>query len=52
VPRNGFNRLYDWLGDRDFLVIRADRKPLLVIARIELAAEIVMAAERGKGSVP
>jgi hypothetical protein len=49
---NGFNRLYDWLGDRDFLVIRADRKPLLVIARIELAAEIVMAAERGKGSVP
>jgi hypothetical protein len=47
-----FNRLYDWLGDRDFLVIRADRKPLLVIARIELAAEIIMAAERGKGSVP
>jgi hypothetical protein len=49
---NGFNRLYDWLGDHDFLVIRADRKPLLVIARIELAAEIVMAAERGKGSAP
>jgi hypothetical protein len=24
---NGFNRLYDWLEGRDFLVIRADRKP-------------------------
>ena len=24
---NGFNRLYGWLEDRDFLVIRADRKP-------------------------
>jgi hypothetical protein len=49
---NGFNRLYDWLGGRDFLVIRADRKSLLVVARIELAAEIVMAAERGKGGAP
>jgi len=47
---NGFSRLYDWLGDRDFLVIRADRKPLLVIASIELATEIVMAAKRGKGA--
>jgi hypothetical protein len=43
---NGFNRLYDWLEGRDFLVIRADRKPLLVVVPLELAAEIVMAAER------
>jgi hypothetical protein len=27
---SGFNRLYDWLEDRDFLVLRTDRKPLLV----------------------
>ena len=46
---NGFNRLYDWLHDRDFLVLRADRKPLLIVAKLELAAEIVMAAERSKG---
>jgi AAA domain len=43
---DGFNRLYDWLESHDFLVLRADRKSLLVVARIELAAEIVMAAER------
>src|SRR5215813_303335 len=43
---NGFNRLYDWLEDRDFLVLRADRKPLLVVVKLELATEVVMAAER------
>jgi hypothetical protein len=47
---NGFNRLYDWLENRDFLVLRADRKPLLVVVKIELATEVVMAAERIKGS--
>ena len=47
---NGFNRLYDWLEGRDFLVLRADRKPLLVVVKLELAAEVVMAAERSKGS--
>lgn len=49
---NGFNRLYDWLEGHDFLVLRADRKPLLVVVPLELAAEIVMAAERAKGSAP
>ena len=47
---NGFNRLYDWLEGRDFLVIRADRKPLLVVVKLELAADVVMAAERSKGA--
>jgi hypothetical protein len=46
---NGFNRLYDWLEGRDFLVIRADRKPLLVVVTLDLAAEIVAMAERAKG---
>jgi hypothetical protein len=49
---NGFNRLYDWLEGRDFLVIRADRKPLLVVVKLELAADVVMAAERSKGGAP
>jgi hypothetical protein len=48
----GFNRLYDWLEGRDFLVIRADRKPLLVVVTLELAAEIVAMAERAKGAMP
>jgi hypothetical protein len=42
----GFKSLYDWIEGRDFLVIRADRKPMLVVARLELAADVVMAAER------
>jgi hypothetical protein len=49
---SGFNRLYDWLEGRDFLVLRADRKPLLVVATLELAAQIVAMAERTKGSAP
>jgi hypothetical protein len=47
---NGFNRLYDWLANCDFLVIRADRKPLLVVVPLELAAEVVAMAERAKGT--
>src|SRR5262249_59198345 len=46
---NGFNRLYDWLEGRDFLVIRADRKPLLIVAKLDLATEVVMAVERANG---
>jgi hypothetical protein len=45
---NGFNRLYEWLEGRDFFFLRADRKPLLVVIKLELAAEILMAAEQQK----
>jgi hypothetical protein len=45
----GFKSLYDWIEGRDFLVIRADRKPMLVVARLELAADMIAAAERAKG---
>lgn len=45
---NGFNRLYEWLDDRDFLVLRADRKPLLVVVMLELATQILAMAERTK----
>ena len=44
----GFNRLYGWLDGRDFLVLRADRKPLLVVVTLELAAQVVAMAERAK----
>jgi hypothetical protein len=45
---NGFNPLYEWLEGRDFLFLRADRKPLLVVIKLEFAAEILMAAEQQK----
>ena len=43
---SGFRQLYDWLEGRDFLIVRADRRELLVVIPLKLAAEIVMAAER------
>ena len=43
---SGFRQLYDWLEGRDFLIVRADRRELLVVIPLKLAAEIAMAAER------
>lgn len=31
--KNGFKQLYDWLTDRDFLALKADRKEWLVVLR-------------------
>jgi Holliday junction resolvase len=45
---NGFARLYEWLEDRDVLVIKADRRDALVVLPLRLAAEIAVAAERRK----
>ena len=47
---NGFNRLYEWLEGVDFVVVKADGRPLLVVVPLALAAEIVAIAERGKGA--
>lgn len=45
----GFKQIYAWLDDdRDFLVIKSDRREALVITRLEFAAVVVAAAERGK----
>jgi hypothetical protein len=43
---NGFRRLYDWLGDHDFLIVRADHSEPLVVIPFRLAAEIAKAAEK------
>jgi len=48
----GFRRLYDWLEGRDFLILRADRKPLLIVATLELAAQVIEVAERKKDGAP
>ncbi len=45
---NGFRELYTWLSGRDLLIVRADRREPLVVLPLKLAAEIAVAAERGK----
>jgi hypothetical protein len=47
---DGFRELYKWLEGVDFLVVRADRRGPLVIARLKFAAEIAALAERAKSS--
>jgi hypothetical protein len=44
VRAKGFRQLYDWLDDRDFLIVRADRSEPLVILPLKLAAEIAAKA--------
>jgi hypothetical protein len=49
VRARGFAQLYDWLAERDVLVVRADRKQPLVVIPLPLAIEIAAAAERNRG---
>jgi hypothetical protein len=44
VRAKGFRQLYDWLTDRDILIVRADRSEPLVILPLKLAAEIAARA--------
>jgi Holliday junction resolvase len=46
---HGFAQLYDWLVDRDLLIVTADRAEPLVILRLGLATEIALTAEKGRG---
>jgi Holliday junction resolvase len=43
---NGFRKLYQWLGDHDFLIVRADRADPLVIVPFSFAVEIAKVAEK------
>jgi Holliday junction resolvase len=47
---DGFRELYGWLEGHDFLIVKADRKPLLVVVPLSLAVEIVAMTERAKGT--
>ena len=40
----GFRQLYDWLDQRDVLIIKADRREPLVVVRLSLAAEVAKVA--------
>jgi hypothetical protein len=37
---DGFRQPYDWLNQRDVLIVKADRREPLVVVRMSLAAEI------------
>ena len=39
--KNGFSKLYRWLEDREVLVIKADRKPPLVVMSIETLKKLL-----------
>ena len=45
LRKTDFARLYAWLIDRDFLIVRADRKERLVVVPWRLAVEIAKRAE-------
>ena len=45
---HGFAQIYDWLDGADLLIVRADRRDLLVIIPLKLAAEIAEVAEKGR----
>ena|ERR1700730_236559 len=46
VRGKGFGQLYTWLRDRDLLIIRADRRELLVVVPLKLAIEVAVSAEQ------
>jgi hypothetical protein len=48
VRANGFGRLYDWLANRDFLVLKSDRREFLCVLPLRTALEIARVAESKK----
>ena len=45
---DGFRELYKWLAGADFLIVRADRRELLIVAPLKFAVEVVTMAEQGR----
>jgi hypothetical protein len=46
--RRRFAQLYNWIDDRDVLVIQGDRQQPLVVVRLRFALDVAVAAERGR----
>jgi hypothetical protein len=44
VRRDSFKSLYDWLKDRDLLIVKADHLPPLAVVPLHFAAEVALAA--------
>ena len=45
---HGFREIYKWLAGVDFLIVRADRRELLVVAPLKFAVEVVTMADQGR----
>ena len=43
----GLAQLYDWLNERDILIVKADRREPLVVLRMSLAADIATPGHDG-----
>jgi hypothetical protein len=52
VRSHGFRQLYEWLGNADLLIVRADRKEPLVVIPLWLASEIAATSENGASPPP
>jgi Holliday junction resolvase len=48
VRSDGFREIYKWLDGADLLIVRADRRELLVVIPLKLAVEIATVAEQGR----
>ena len=48
VRGRGFSQLYNWLHERDALILKRDRDEAPVVVPLKLASEIAIAAEREK----
>jgi hypothetical protein len=48
VRGDGFRELYKWLAGADLLVVKSDRRDLLVVLPFRLAIEVAKAAEQTK----
>jgi len=46
VREHGFAQIYDWLEGNDFLVVRSDRNPPLVVMPLKFAVQIAQLVER------
>jgi hypothetical protein len=42
-PGDGFRQLYEWLRNRNILIVKADRQKPLVVLRLSLAVEVAKA---------
>jgi hypothetical protein len=49
---DGFRQLYDWLDQRDVLIVKSDRREPLVVVRMSLAAELAKAGARRNSTLP
>lgn len=45
VRGNGFKKIYEWLADNDFLAVKADRRPYLVVLNLDTFLKLIKEAK-------